>query len=343
MSSFFRRLCAVVLIAGLAFPAAAQQPTRVNPTESSVKEQQLLDALKPSGAASVSGRITIPDSRAGSLIQPGGQEWRAWRDTTLPRIGLGVIAGMLVLLTAFLVLRGRIRVEGGLSGTTIERFNAIERFGHWLTATSFVVLALSGLNVTYGRQYLLPLVGPQTFTDISQIAKYMHNYMSFAFVLGLVMIFFMWVIFNLPSLRDVRWIAAGGGLVGSKHPPAGRFNAGQKLIFWTVVVGGFMLAATGYGLMFPFYHLPAGTPAAIAGYTTTVDGIQYLSVIHGLVAVIMIAVILAHIYIGTVGMQGAFWAMGTGRVDANWARQHHSVWAERLIGKPAASKPAPGE
>ena len=223
----------------------------------------------------------------------------------------------------------------------MERFNGIERFGHWLTATGFVVLALTGLNITYGRQYLLPVVGPERFADISQIAKYLHNYMSFAFVVGLLMIFFMWVIFNLPSLRDIRWIAAGGGMVGSSHPPAARFNAGQKLIFWTVIVGGASLALTGYGMMFPFYALPAAVPVALAGYTTTVGGIQTLAMVHGLVAVVMIAVILAHIYIGTVGMEGAFWAMGTGKVDVKWARQHHSVWAERILGK--GDKPAPGE
>ena len=337
------QLVALVCLVGWAGTASAQQPSRVNPTESSVKEQQLLDALKPGGPAAVSGRISIPDSRAGSLIQPGGQDWRAYRDTTLPRVGLGAIVGMLALLAVFLVVRGRVLVEGGLSGKTIVRFNGIERFGHWLVATSFIVLALTGLNVTYGRQYLLPVVGPETFTTISQIAKYLHNYMSFAFVLGLVMIFFMWVIFNLPSLRDVNWIAAGGGLVGKHHPPAGRFNAGQKMMFWITILGGGSLALTGYGLMLPFYSLPAEVPGALAGYTTTVGDMQTLSEIHGLVAVLMIAAILAHIYIGTVGMQGAFRAMGRGKVDANWARQHHSVWAERVLGKAPANKPAPGE
>ena len=339
-----RQLLALIALVGLLAgvgTAAAQQPARVNPTESAVKESQLLDALKPGGPAAVTGRISIPDGRAGSLIQPAGRDWEAFRETTLPRVGLGAILGMLALLVVFLVVRGRVLVEGGLSGKTMERFNGIERFGHWLTATGFVVLALTGLNITYGRQYLLPVVGPERFADISQIAKYLHNYMSFAFVVGLIMIFFMWVIFNLPSLRDIRWIAAGGGMVGSSHPPAARFNAGQKLIFWTVIVGGASLALTGYGMMFPFYALPAAVPVALAGYTTTVGGIQTLAMVHGLVAVVMIAVILAHIYIGTVGMEGAFWAMGTGKVDVKWARQHHSVWADRILGK--GDKPAPGE
>lgn len=321
----------LLLMAGVSAVAEAQQPTRVNPTESSVREKQLLDALKPGGADNIGGRVSIPDARSGTLIQPAGRDWRTWREVTLPRIGLISIGGMLVALFAFFLIRHRIRVEGGISGETVTRFNGIERFGHWLLATSFIVLALTGLNVTFGRQFLLPVLGAQTFTDVSQWAKYLHNYMSFAFVLGLVMVFVQWVIYNFPMPNDIRWIAQGGGIIGGKHPPAGRFNAGQKLIFWTTILGGLALSVTGYMLMFPFYAPPAAGPVDISAYTTTIAGIQFVSMLHGVIAVIMIAVILAHIYIGTVGMEGAFWAMGTGRVDKKWAHQHHSIWAARVI------------
>ena len=331
---------ALTLLVWAAAPASTQQPSRVNPTESSVKEQQLLDALKGAGQPAVAGRISIPDAQAGNLIQPGGRDWQTWRQTTLPRIGAVLMIGMILALLIFFFVRGRIRVEGGLAGQQILRFGGVERFGHWLTATSFIVLALTGLNVTYGRQLLLPVVGPERFTEISQWAKYLHNYMSFAFVIGLVMLLVMWVIYNLPSFRDIVWIAQGGGVIGNKHPPAGRFNAGQKLMFWVTMLGGAGLALTGYALMFPFYGLPASAAASYSGFTGTIDGIQTASILHGAIAVVMIAVILAHIYIGTIGMQGAFWSMGSGKVDVNWARQHHSVWADRVIGK---DKPAPAE
>lgn len=343
--SLWRRLCSVlamglIVLLSLTAVASAQQPSRVNPTESSVREKQLLDALKP--GSDIGGRVSIPDARSGTLIQPAGRDWRTWREVTLPRIGMFTIGGALAALFVFFLVRHRIRVEQGFSGETVTRFTSVERFGHWLLATSFIVLALTGLNVTFGRQLLLPVLGPETFTAFSQWAKYLHNYMSFAFVIGLVMVFVQWVIFNFPMPSDFKWLAQGGGLIGSKHPPAGKFNFGQKILFWTTIIGGLALSITGYMLMFPFYTPPVVGPVDISAYTTTIAGIQFVSILHGVIAVVMIAIILGHIYIGTVGMQGAFWAMGTGQVDKNWARQHHSIWAARVLPDKVA-KPAPGE
>jgi formate dehydrogenase subunit gamma len=313
-----------------ASPTSAQQPTSVNPTASSVKEQQLLQQLKQ-----IDGRITIPDQRESVLIQPAGQEWRHFHQATLPWIGAIAILGMLAVLVVFYLGRGMVRIEGGRSGRTILRFNAFERLVHWMTATCFIVLALSGLNITFGKAVLLPLIGPGAFAEWSQWAKYGHNYLSFPFTLGVVLIFLMWVAGNIPNGRDVEWVKQGGGLVGDKHPPAGRFNGGQKLIYWIVIIGGAAAAVTGYLLMFPFY-------------ATDIAGMQLAQIVHGCVAVLFVAAMLGHIYIGTIGMEGAFEAMGTGQVDLNWAKQHHRLWVEQeLGGKPAApssnATPRPAE
>jgi formate dehydrogenase subunit gamma len=144
--------------------------------------------------------------------------------------------------------------------------------------------------------------------------------LSFPFTLGVVLIFLLWIVWNVPTATDVKWIAEGGGIVGDKHPPARRFNAGQKMIYWVVVLGGAAVAITGYVLMFPFY-------------ATDIAGMQTAQMVHGIVAMLFIAVMLGHIYIGTIGMQGAFEAMGKGEVDVNWARQHHSLWLEKQVEK----------
>jgi formate dehydrogenase subunit gamma len=301
---------AVLALAVLAFPAVAQQPSSVNPTKSAVSEEQLLLQLK-----TIEGRASIPDRKAQTLQQPAGRDWRHFHEVTLRWIGAVAILGVLAVLIVFYLTRGMIRIESGRSGRTIVRFNAGERFVHWMTASCFIVLALSGLNLTFGRTLLLPLMSPEAFTAWSELAKYAHHYLSFPFTLGVVLIFLMWVAGNIPNNVDIDWLKRGGGLVGHDHPPAQRFNAGQKLIYWIVVLGGAAMAASGYVLIFPFYG-------------TDVQAMQNAEMVHGIVAMLFIAAMLAHIYIGTIGMEGAFEAMGEGTVDVNWAKEHHSLWLE---------------
>ena len=317
-----RVLAAAVLALGLAVGCASAQgqPTSVNPTASSVNEQKLLDALKPGSTSTLSGRVSIPDRNSGNLIQPAGKDWRETHEGTMPRVGAIAILGMTLLVAIFYLVRGRIRITDGFSGHTILRFGGLDRFAHWLTAVSFMILGLSGLNLTFGKGLLLPLVGPEAFAALTQAGKFAHNYVSFPFVLGLVLMFLLWLKDNIPLPRDVTWLAQGGGLVGQNHPPAGRFNGGQKLIFWSVIIGGVALAYTGYQLMFPLR-------------LTDLAGMQQASIIHGLLGAILVAIIIAHIYIGSLGMEGAFDAMGTGKVDANWAKEHHSLWVEQVAAK----------
>src|SRR6185436_18941918 len=276
----------------VAAPAGAQQPQRnpdssVNPTASSVKEDQLFKEMNR-----ISGRCTIPDQKACTIEQPAGRDWREFHQKTLPWIGAIAVLGMLALLVIFYLMRGMVRIENGRSGRLIVRFNAFERGIHWMTATCFVVLAITGLNITFGKQTLMPLLGPEAFATWSQWGKYAHNYLSFPFTLGVVMMFLMWVANNIPNRVDVEWVKRGGGIVGNDHPPAYKFNAGQKMIYWIVVIGGGAVAASGYLLMFPFYG-------------TGIQAMQIAQIVHGVAAVLFVAIMLAHIYIGTIGMEGA--------------------------------------
>ncbi len=331
MASFIARIRIFVGIFALlglfvlALPASAQQPSSVNPTASSVKEDQLFQRMQQ-----LDGRITIPDGKAGVLIQPAGRDWRQFHEVTLRWIGAIAILGMLILLVVFYLWRGMVRIESGRSGRTVVRFNGFERFVHWLTAVCFIILAISGLNITFGKSLLAPLIGLEAFAAWSQWAKYAHNYLSFPFTIGVVLIFLMWIAGNIPNRTDVEWIKRGGGIVGHDHPPAYRFNAGQKMIYWIVVIGGLAVAITGYLLMFPFYG-------------TGVAGMQLAQSIHGIVALLFAAAMLGHIYIGTIGMEGAFEAMGTGTVDVNWAREHHRLWLEQEAARtgPNQSQPQP--
>jgi formate dehydrogenase subunit gamma len=325
----FAFFLAFVVLAPLASAQQRGADTAVNPTASSVKEQELLREMRI-----ISGRGSIPDIKSYNIEQPAGREWRQFHEVTLHWLGAIAILGMLGLLVLFYLIRGMVRLEYGRSWRTIVRFNMFERLVHWMTATCFVALALSGLNITFGKDLLMPLVGEEKFAAWSQWAKYAHDYLSFPFTLGVAVILLMWVAWNIPTGLDVEWLKQGGGLFGAKHPPAQRFNAGQKMIYWIVVIGGATVATSGYLLMFPFY-------------LTDIAGMQLAQMTHGAVAMLFVAAMLAHIYIGTIGMEGAFEAMWNGTVDLNWAKQHHSVWFEKESAKAPASaaegKMAPAE
>ena len=317
---------ALLFVVTLAQPGSAQQPTSVNPTASSVKEDQLLRELNR-----VQGRVSLPDQKSGVVEQPAGRDWRYFHEVTLKWIGAIAILAFAAAILVFYLVRGMVRIKAGRSGRVIVRFNAFERFIHWMTATCFIILAISGLNITFGKDLLLPLMGPGAFTTWSQTLKYLHNFLSFPFTIGVVAILLMWIGGNLPNRVDRDWLRRGGGIVGDDDPPAYRFNAGQKLIYWIVVLGGGAVAISGYLLMFPFYG-------------TSIVDMQNAQIVHGVVAVLFVAAMLGHIYIGTLGMQGAFEAMGEGTVDVNWARQHHSLWLQEEMARtgPNESQRQPG-
>jgi len=306
----FKRTVWAALAFGLVMAFAAAAPVSAQqaaPADDALLMQQL--------KGPVQGRVSIPDAKSGVLIQPEGRDWRQVSQGPVKSVGGWLLALTVVALAAFLAIRGRIKIEHGPSGRTIERFNGVERFAHWLTAICFIILGLSGLNISFGRSLLLPVIGPEAFTSITAFGKLAHNFLSFPFVLGVFLMAILWIAHNIPNAVDVEWFRQGGGVLKKGvHPPAGKFNGGQKILFWSVVLGALALAVSGYILMFPFY-------------VTDIAGMQVAQLVHAIAGILMVAVILAHIYIGTVGMEGAFDAMGSGQVDTNWAKEHHSLWA----------------
>jgi formate dehydrogenase subunit gamma len=319
--SSLRAIGAIVLLLAFALPASAQLSFK--PTAQAVHEDQLLGALKEGDK--ITGRITIPDQMAASLIQPAGRDWRDFQRHKLPVIGGVVLIGTLALLAIFFAVRGRIRIEHGFSGIKLLRFASYERFTHWLTATCFIILGLSGLNISFGRALILPLFGAEAFSTMTAWGKLAHNYLAFPFMFGVAVMFLVWIKDNFPNRLDWRWIKEGGGLLNNgKHPPATRFNTGQKGMFWIVVIFGALMSVSGWFLLFPY--LPAN-----------VTTLQFWTIIHAVIAMLFIAAIFGHIYIGTIGMEGAFDAMGTGEVDLNWAKEHHAIWAQEQQGHAAPS------
>ena len=289
------------------------------------------------------GRVSGPDAQAGVMIQSEGDLWRAMRNGPLSTYGIWVLIGMVALLALFFLLRGRIKIDAGPSGHRLLRFNHVERTVHWLTASTFVVLALTGLNLLYGRYFMPYIVGPEIFAWLTIAGKYAHNYLAFGFMIGIALMFVLWLAENIPNHHDLIWLLKGGGMfIKGVHPPSKKFNAGQKILFWLVIVGGASLSLSGLALLFPFqFSMFADTfvkmniwfGTELPTTLTPIQEQQYAQLWHAIVGIVMTAIILGHIYIGTIGMEGAFDAMGEGEVDYNWAREHHGLWVKDLEEK----------
>jgi len=293
------------------------------------------------------GSTQMKNELSAVMIQSEGDNWRAFRNGPISAFGAIGLIVVIFVLGLFYMIRGKIRIDSGPSGDTILRFGTIDRFAHWLMAGSFVILGITGLNMLYGRYVLLPVIGKDAFAALTAAGKYAHNFLAFAFMVGLALSFILWVRHNIPNKVDLQWIKMGGGIVKKGvHPPAKKFNAGQKIIFWAVMIGGLSVSMSGIALMFPFQTtMFADTFALLNGLGfnlptdfTALQEQQLNQLWHGFVSLALIVMIMAHIYIGSVGMEGALDAMNSGRVDRNWAKEHHSLWVEEEDQK--AAKPA---
>ena len=328
--------------------AAAAMMGQLGP-RGGTSDSELWEALR-FGDADVTVSTGKPQDAV--LVQDGGMKWLQFRQGPLREYGGYLLLGTLAALVLFFLVRGRIRIDGGRSGETILRFNLIERSAHWLLAGSFILLGITGLAVLFGRVAIIPLFGHEAFSSIAVASKFIHNWVAWPFMVALVAVFLLWVIHNIPNRHDLVWMAKGGGLFSKGvHPPAKKFNAGQKVIFWMVIILGASVSASGLSLLMPF-EIPmfaktfailneTGVGPAIWGEPLPTrmaphQEMQLSTLWHAIVAFIMMAVILAHIYLGSVGMEGAFDAMGTGKVDKQWAKEHHNLWVKEVEAKEAA-------
>ncbi len=277
------------------------------------------------GTDRVEGISSLPYVGANVFERPLARDWRLGIADIATHLGALAILGFAFLLASVLAIRGRVPIVRGKSERKVQRFGMIERTTHWMTSISFLMLALTGIVIAYGDTLILPF-GDELLGQTGWLATWGHMMFFPPFAIGIVVMFAMWIRHNLPSKLDLNWLKQGGGMFSDElHPSARKFNAGQKLIFWAVILGGGLLVASGLLLMFPFWLLD-------------INGMGWAMLAHAIVAVLMIAVILGHIYIGSIGMQGAFWAMWTGKVDLNWAAEHHDLWLDEIENKKGATR-----
>jgi formate dehydrogenase subunit gamma len=283
----------------------------------------------------VSGYSAVQGPEAGVLITPGGTEWQQMRDGPVAKYLPWAIVGMFVLIVLYHLIHGRNKLDANtLSGRKLKRWNGLDRLVHWVTALSFIALAITGLSMLIGKSLLIPLLGKAGFAMWAQASITIHNVVGPIFSVGILLMIVLWVWHNFPTSIDVKWFKQGGGLLSRNHPPAGRMNAGEKVWFWLVALLGIAVCLTGLVMVAPIYGLAIPEWASVI---PLVEGsrvqMQQANLIHAAVSVIWTAIAIGHIYIGTAGTEGAFEGMKTGYVSEEWARQHHDHWYDEQIEK----------
>jgi formate dehydrogenase subunit gamma len=260
------------------------------------------------------GYTSMQGREVGVLVQSAGETWRQIRNGPVTVYGGWLLVLVALAIAAFFVTKGVLKLHEKPTGRMIERYNSVERVTHWIVAISFVVLAVSGLIMLFGKHVLLPVIGYTLFAWLTALAKNLHNFIGPLFILGLLMMLLTYIKDNFPSAADLKWLANMRGLVSGKQSPSGRFNAAQKGWFWVgVVILGIAMAASGLILLFPNFEQTRAT-------------MQIAWIVHATAGVILVTMSLGHIYIGTIGMEGAYQAMRSGNVDEAWAKEHHELW-----------------
>ena len=283
------------------------------------------------------GYTAVQGQETGVLIQNGGENWRTLRNGPIADYGGWILAGIVLLIALFYLIKGTIRIQPGRAGQTLPRWTMFDRVVHWYVAATFLILSVTGLSLFYGREVLIPLLGKDGFAAYAGFAKLVHNYVGPLFAVGLVIMVLVWLRFNIPKRHDLQWVKQAGGMIGSGHPHAGRMNAGEKLWFWFLALAGLAIVGSGLVLDFP-------------NYGQTRETMQTAHLVHAALGMLLMAGSIGHMYIGSIGTEGALEGMTGGRVDENWAKQHHDLWYDEvkrsgtdshLASQPAAAgKPA---
>jgi formate dehydrogenase subunit gamma len=313
-------------------PSATPAPTQQNasPTaEANVERVQPLNNAPVwrevrSGAPQTT---TVVGRETNVLIQSRGETWRALRVPLIFWGGVLVAVGVLGL-AVFYMLRGPLDLspDEKRGGRIIERFKPIDRYAHWLLAITWVTLAITGLILSLGKSVLLPLIGYTLFSWLAILAKNLHNFVGPILIVAVPLMFVRYVRDNGLGIEDLKWAINIVGYFKGHEYPSGKFNAGEKLVFWVVLtLLSTVLIITGLWLVFPNFDQTRST-------------MQTANVIHMLAAYGAIALALVHVYLGTIGMADAYKAMRYGYVDESWAKHHHLLWYQDIVAGKAREK-----
>ncbi len=326
------RLSLVVCALAIAGAVQAQAPA---PSEDPAKAQRERVQTQPGNNAPVWRDVrkegqehytSIKGRETGVLVQSAGDTWRRIRNGPVTFYGGWLIVLVCLVIAAIYFGKGPIKLHEKPSGRLIERFTVAERWAHWTMGISFVVLGITGLIILFGKHVLLPVIGYTLFAWLTALGKNLHNFVAPLFIASLLIFIVMYVKDNVPEKGDGAWLANGWKMFAGEHMPSGRFNAGEKVWFWVGVVAlCLILSVTGLILLFPNFDQVRAT-------------MQQASIIHAIAALLVIGFGLGHIYLGTIGVEGAYRNMRDGATDETWAKEHHEHWYNDVKSGKVAAK-----
>jgi formate dehydrogenase subunit gamma len=300
----------------------AQAATEQTGDSTASHDQEVVELLQAGGLnwgavrKGVEGSSVVRGQESNELIQAGGQDWREMRNGLISTFGSWWLALILFALATFYLAKGKVRLEQR-TGITILRWTLFERIMHWFVGTLFIVLAVTGISLLWGRAALIPMLGKDNFSAYAELAKFLHNYLALLFIAGLVMMLIIWLRQSLFVKADLDWIRRFGGYFGGAHVSTGKVNAGEKLWYWSLFVAGTALSITGFYMLFPNFGWERET-------------LQLSNMIHSVSGIYLIGFAFLHIYLGTIGNEGALEGMVSGKVDAGWGQQHHDLWYKEV-------------
>lgn len=299
---------------------AADQPSPGPGAVSSVPGIDLWREVRQRDGTVTNGISQVKGVDSGVLINVQGDKWARFRVNNPVKHAPTVIIAVILVLLLFYVIRGKVGIEAGLSGRMVLRFTDYERILHWILAIVFLFLAITGLVLLVGRPLLIPLLGKSAFSMLASASKEGHNLFGPIFLVSLLMMLYSFARRNIYEKGDLTWLLKGGGFIGKGHVSGGFFNMGEKSWYWLVILVGLVISISGLILVSPNF-----------GQGRVIMGISH--VVHVIGAIILMAVSIGHMYMGSIGTEGSSEAMKSGYVDIHWVEAHHDRWAKECHEK----------
>ncbi|MGH8682291.1 MAG: formate dehydrogenase subunit gamma [Burkholderiales bacterium] len=343
---FLRLMSGLALAGALALPLAG---TAQQPPPADAADQAKRQLVQPGNNAPVwrevqSGQqayTSIKGQETNVLIQPAmklpgqpwttaGEAWRLFRNNLITPIGGWFVAFVVAAIAVFYWWKGPVKLHERPTGRLIRRFTPFERYIHWVLAIAFCILGATGLIILVGKDVLLPVLGYTLFAWLTSLSKNLHNFVGPIFVLSFLVFVVRYIRDNFPRAYDFKWFASAGGMFGGKHVPSGKYNAGEKVWFWAgVVLLSTVVSITGLILNFPNFDQVRSV-------------MIQANIIHAIASIAFIILALGHIYMGTIGVEGAYQNMRYGYTDETWAKEHHQLWYEDVKSGKVKAETAKG-